>query len=591
MTGRRDVQRPRPPRAVVPPRADLSLPGAHPRRGREQRHRRSAGLRVQDQCSVLDVQRGVGEHEALASGDLQPVEAVGRRVVEDQHPHPRQHHDARRSRRRAQPDDRGAVAALGLPRAADRDVAVQHELHRDPRGRHQHDDLVAVDREPGDDLGGGAAQLEFRGQGVPQRPRQRDARREVDRHGRDGHLGAVVEGDGHLHALLRGQRLPLRLVRGEEQVAATPVAAHGPPQLVGPCAPAAHGGGHGREPLALGLQPQVLAPQRMVVGPDLSVLADGGPEVVAELRDVVGVAGGLRLLLAADLAGHDGGPLGPAGVHVVALPDRAAADLGQGEGGDVAGGHQGAPVVGHVHPAAQLAGGERQRVVVLERDGRRVEDDPVERLAQVGADGQVVADRAVPEVRRGELRPLGARVLPEAVGVGAVHGQQRARDLRAAPAGGRPQRDAQPEVLGGPAQRGEVHGLVVQLVVHLRGDDRPSLGVGEPGQPADRLGVEGPHEVEVGGVVGAGAQATLHEPVREAAQTRLAVRPRAEPDDDVQPVRRGELDEGAQVQVAVPAEVTRLRLVRPPEHVGRHRVQAAGPGVTQHLRPALARDP
>ncbi len=236
-----------------------------------------------------------------------------------------------------------------------------------------------------------------------------------------------------------------------------------------------------------------------------------------------------------------------------------------------------------MHAAAQFAGGERQG-----RLGGGPGGDAVEGFAQVGADREVVADLAVAEVEGRERRPF-LGVGPEPVGVGAVDGQEGLGDLGAAPAGGRPDRHTQAEVFGDAAQGGQVLGPVVELVVDLGGDDRAAVGVGEPFELGDGLAVEGAHQVEVGGVVGAGRQAAFDEPVGEAAVAGLAVRPGAEADDDVEAVSCGGLDEGAQVAVPVPAEAAGLGLVRLPEDVGGDGVEAAGAGVPEGLGPAFAR--
>ncbi len=93
-------------------------------------------------------------------------------------------------------------------------------------------------------------------------------------------------------------------------------------------------------------------------GPHLAVLAERGLEVVGQDRQVVGVAAGVRLLKGGQLPGR----VGSAVEHVIALPHRTAADLGQPERSDVGGLDAGPPVVGHRHAAAQLAGGPGKSV-------------------------------------------------------------------------------------------------------------------------------------------------------------------------------------------------------------------------------------
>src|SRR5699024_8196660 len=132
--------------------------------------------------------------------------------------------------------------------------------------------------------------------------------------------------------------------------------------------------------------------------------------------------------------------------------------------------------------------------------GRRRALAGAEHLPHIGADGQVVADLLVVEVGGGEVRPV-LVVGPEAVGIGAVDRQQRGRHLGAAPTGGGPDRQLQPCLFGEGAQRGQVLGLVVELVLHLGADHGAAVGVGEAGQLGGDLLVEGADQVQVGGVV------------------------------------------------------------------------------------------
>ncbi len=228
------------------------------------------------------------------------------------------------------------------------------------------------------------------------------------------------------------------LVVVDEEVAALPVAADGPAHVVGGTAGRQH---HrvGRQVRAERLEEQVLAAQPVEVRALLPRRPERGPEVVVAQRQVVRVAGRVRLLRRRALPEHLGGPV----VEVVALPRGAAAELGQGERRDVVGVHQRAPVVGDLHAAAQLTGGERPRVggAVRGRVSSRGRDGGV---AQVGAHGEVVAHGAEHVVRGPERGPAGGGLLPEPVGVARVHRQHTvARQLGAAPPGREPQRHAQ----------------------------------------------------------------------------------------------------------------------------------------------------
>ena len=243
-------------------------------------------------------------------------------------------------------------------------------------------------------------------------------------------------------------------------------------------------------------------------------------------------------------------------------------------------------MVGDVHAASQLASGEGQ--VVLGPAGAGG-GDAVEGFAQVGADAQVVAHLRVAEVEGREGGPLHFLVLPEPLGVRAVQREQRVGDLRAAPSGRGPDRHAQAQLRGDRSERRQVLRLVVQLVVHLRADDRAAVGVGQALQLGDDLGIEGAHEREVVRVVRARLQAALQEPVGEAAVAVFAVAPRSDADDDVESMGGGEFDEGAQVEIAAPVETTGLGLVGGPEDIRRNGVEASGAGVPEDFIPALAR--
>lgn len=120
--------------------------------------------------------------------------------------------------------------------------------------------------------------------------------------------------------------------------------------------------------------------------------------------------------------------------------------------------------------------------------------------------------------------------------------------------------------------------------------DGAALGVRESPELGDDLRVEARGQRQVRRIVGPGVQPQLHEPVGEASVAGLAVRPGTHPDDDVEAAVLRQLDEGAQIQVTVPAEDARGRLVGLPEHVGGDGIEAAGPGMPEHLGPPAARD-
>jgi hypothetical protein len=159
----------------------------------------------------------------------------------------------------------------------------------------------------------------------------------------------------------------------------------------------------------------VLEAEFVVRGPVLAVLAERGLEVVGEDGEIVGVVGGVGLLKSRQLAGR----IRAAVEHVVALPHRAAADLGEAEGAHVGRVDARPAVVRHSHAAAQLAGGPGESV----GEGHRV-SAAYRRRAQVGADALVVALVGEEEVLAAGVGPAAVRLGPEGLGVAAVERKQ-----------------------------------------------------------------------------------------------------------------------------------------------------------------------
>ena len=309
--------------------------------------------------------------------------------------------------------------------------------------------------------------------------------------------------------------------------------------------------------------------------------ADRREEVVVLQRQVVGVAGVLGLLHPGQLAGR----LRRAVIDVIALPGRAAAELRQGECGDVVRLDERPPVVGDSHPAAEFA---RQEGIPPIVDSRCRAD-----AAHVGADGEVVAHVAEGEVHHREVRDLDIRFIPEPVGVAPVDGDQRIeRHLGGAPAGGRPERRADAVGLGQLAQRREVLRLVVELVVDLHGDDRRArvlVVAEEPGELPPDVRVPLADQCEVVRVVGPVCDGQPLQPVGEAAVAGLAVCPRPDPQHDLEPHRLGRLHEAAHVEVEIPSPLAATLLVQDPDQVRGHEVDAARLHLAELVLPPLGR--
>ncbi len=445
-------------------------------------------------------------------------------------------------------------------------------------GRLRQDDEVVDDR---DELGRGRFQHRRAGQRPAERPGEVGAGGDVG--GLRGQFERSVRGvETEPDGAVRGQCLPAGLVRVDEQHAGGAVAARGPAQRLAvvevPGTPVGRGERHRGQAFARRGQEVVLEAEQSVGGADLAVLAEGGLEVVADDRQIVGVAGAGRLLH----GGRGVGDVGAALVHVVALPGRSAADLGEGQGGHVVRRDERAAVVGRLDAAAEFAG----RVGVAVGVGALPGGGPA---AEVGTHGVVVAQRGEEEMPSVVPGPSRVGVVPRRLGVARVHGEEFVGgELRLPPGRRGPQRRGDPGVLRHPLEGAEVFGLVVQLVLDLDGDDRPAPGVVEAVEFRADPRVVGPDQVEVGGVVGASPGAGVLDPVREAAVAGFAVCPGADPHHGVHAARAGQLDERADVAVAVEAELAAVLLVVVPEQVGRDDADAPGPHVEEPLPPRLA---
>lgn len=92
---------------------------------------------------------------------------------------------------------------------------------------------------------------------------------------------------------------------------------------------------------------------------------------------------------------------------------------------------------------------------------------------------------------------------------------------------------------------------------------------------------------EIRRIVRAVRDRKLLQPVGETAVARFAMRPRADPQHDLQarPIR--ELDESAHVAVPVPSDLALDVLVRVPDQVGREHRDAAGAHLAQFALPPL----
>lgn len=300
---------------------------------------------------------------------------------------------------------------------------------------------------------------------------------------------------------------------------------------------------HAREGRSAVPDQQVLHPQRGVRGAYLSVLPQRCLEVIGDDGQVIGVTGVVRLLIVLGVVE----PLGTAVVQVVALPRRAAAELREGERGDIDRGHQGTPVVGDRHAAAQLTGRVGIAAVVRPRS-------PWGGRPKVRADGMVVADRGEEVMASHLAGPALVGVLPERLRVAPVQRQQHIRgNVRRAPARRRPQWGCDAHPLGHRAERTQVLRLVVQLVLDLDGHDRTALVVRQAAQLLGDARVVRLDERQVRRIVGARGTLLLHQPVGETAVAAFSVRPRPEPDRHVQPELTAQLDEVPDVEGAVEA--------------------------------------
>ncbi len=355
----------------------------------------------------------------------------------------------------------------------------------------------------------------------------------------------------------------VRLVVVDEQEPRGAVGAHGPAQglaVVLPVRPKlGQHGLHGRQEMAEVRQQQVLEAQFVVRRPVLAVLAERGLEVVRQHGQVVGIAGGVRLLQGGALTGG----VGAAVEHVEALPDRTTTDLGKAQRADVVGVDARPSVVRHRHAAAQLAGGPGEPVGEGVRGTAAHGGGP-----QVGADTLVVPLVGEEEVLAAGVGPAAVRLGPEGLGVAAVQREQLVgRELDPAPRGRRPQRGAQSGPLGDPLEGQEVAGLVVELVLDLDGHDRAAVGPVEAAQLFGDRREPGAHGFQIGGVVGARDAVAGQQPVGQAAAPDLRVRPRADTGDEVQPVTGAQLGEPAHVAVAVEADAALDLLVVDPDEV------------------------
>ncbi|CAM5599017.1 hypothetical protein SVIOM74S_00500 [Streptomyces violarus] len=298
----------------------------------------------------------------------------------------------------------------------------------------------------------------------------------------------------------------------------------------------------------------------MVRGPHLAVLAERGLEVVGQDGQVVGVAGGVRLLKGRQLTGR----VRAAVEHVVALPHRTAADLGEPQGTHVGGLDPGPPVVGHRHAAAQLAGGPWE-AVRRNRFGAAHGRGP-----QVGADALVVALMGEEEVLAAGVGPAAVRLRPERLRIAAEQRKQfLTRELDPAPGGRRPQRRAQSGFLSQALQRAQMAGLVVELVLDLDRDDRAAVRPVQAAQLPGDLREPGAHGLQIRRIVGARRAGAGEQPVGQAAVAHLGVAPGADARDEVQAVPGAQLGEATQVAVAVEADPSLDLLVVDPDDVGR----------------------
>ncbi|BCJ55150.1 hypothetical protein Asp14428_66250 [Actinoplanes sp. NBRC 14428] len=217
----------------------------------------------------------------------------------------------------------------------------------------------------------------------------------------------------------------------------------------------------------------------------------------------------------------------------------------------------------------------------------RGERPGVLRAADVGADARVVP-HVREEVVVAERRVPGrVGVDPEAVAVAAVQREDLlGGQVGAAPRGGDPQRRGQPGLPGEALEGDEVAGLVVQLVLQLDGEHR-AVARAASGEGGGELAEPFPDQFQVRRIVGPVPHGRVPDPVGEPAVAALAVAPRADPQDDVEPGRRALVEERADVEVAVEAWRVPMLDVVQPEHVRGHRRDAAGPHLPQPLRPAV----
>ena len=163
------------------------------------------------------------------------------------------------------------------------------------------------------------------------------------------------------------------------------------------------------------------------------------------------------------------------------------------------------------------------------------------------------------------------------------------RKDRATPPRRRPQRRREAGFARQALERGDVLGLVVQLVLDLDAD-HSALGTAEAGDLPRHLLVPASRELQVDGIVGARAGRCLDHPVRVAAVAHLAVAPRPDADDDVDTDTLGGLDERGDVEVSLEADLSTDGFVVDPEQVGRHRGETGRHHQSQGLLPPRTRD-
>ena len=335
---------------------------------------------------------------------------------------------------------------------------------------------------------------------------------------------------------------------------------------------------HRRQAIAICGKERMDRPQRAAHRIDLAILAERCLEVVADLRHVVVPARRLRLLDRTTVDQR----VRAAVEHVIAEQIDARTELRGDRCPDVARRHDRAAAIHHWHAGAIFRAEERRIVRVILGVAAR---PPARLRAEIAAHPAAEAEQVI---LLGRQRPGLGR--PGLVDIATHHRQHLpARIDRMVPAGDGIERHVEPDPLRQRLQRRDMltplaRAVEIIFILDLKADHRAAVF---PQQPPDLFVKPAPEAVDLGeirGIVAARSRAR-DDPIGDAAEARLGMRPRSGTEEQQQPVLAAELGKAAQIAVAREVEPTGRQFELIPDRVGRHDVDPRGLHLEQFRLP------